>query len=159
MKQLELELELKERLLIVELPEDYTFNTYADKLTICNEINKPVALIRGKWELICKGSELTEEVAEGFVEESKYMNQDSESGWIDYKVYPDGLILNPLESFISAIEAQGYYWGENTIKEPIENDYNLGDIHSGFFHKKYNEWQEAESKTFNLSKTLIFEIL
>ena len=31
---------------------------------------------------------------------------------------------------------------------PIEENFNLGDIHSGFFHKKHKQWQVSEDKTF-----------
>lgn len=34
----------------------------------------------------------------------------------------------------------------NILKEPIESDYNLGDIHSGYFHQKCKEFRAAKDK-------------
>ncbi|KPE51013.1 hypothetical protein [Chryseobacterium indologenes] len=105
------ELQLKERLLIVEFPEngfslEKNIKAFIDSQKYINsqlDINEEL-------EMICLGSELTEEIAVDLVEESKYMDLDGNSGYVDYKVYPDGLLLNPLHSFISAVEASGYHW-------------------------------------------------
>lgn len=122
MKQLELN--LQKRLLIVEGASEIVVGQY--------ELD-----VNGRdIELICKGSELTEEIAENFVE-----------GMMD-SYY--------IDNFISAIEAQGYYWGENPIEEPIMHQLLGADDNPNSEEK---EWQEAESKTFNPEKTLIFEIL
>lgn len=51
------------------------------------------------------------------------------------------------EIFDKYAKTQGYYWGENPFNERINAGYT------------YEKWQKAESRTFNLDKTLIFKIL
>lgn len=165
MKQIELE--LKKRLLIVELPEKCEFAgiKIADKVnpTIyywnerMTKDDYPIAFpLQRKAKFICKGSELTEEIAMELVMEM-YSSNEERMMYRDYRSkYDDEVVYDALESFISSIEAQGYCWGEN----PVKRD-NIQTDDGTILNIKYNskEWQEAELKTFNLSKTLIFEIL
>ena len=130
-----LELKLKNDVLIVQPDERGNINSW-------------IALHSKQWNFICLGLELTEEIASELVEEH-YMN-----GIRSYEIYNDyrnndsRWLDNAKESFISAVESKGFYLLENPIEKPIEDDYNLGDIHSGFFRTKLNQWQEAEEKTF-----------
>lgn len=159
MKQIELE--LKERLLIVELPnKDCEFggllknrNLYFFTEKMDSE-DYPVCIpLPYDCELICKGSELTEQVAKelvnNFLEEMGHEafeyynvteNDLEENHWV-------GVAESALQSFISSIEAQGYYWGENPFNERINAGYT------------YEKWQQAESRTFNPEKSIIFKIL
>lgn len=143
MKQVELN--LHKRLLIVEFEDmDHLENVIScgkQGIRFCSDDKKLVGLI-------CKGSELTEEVAEDLVDifDLSYYVHYNGHNRRSYK-------LTALDSFISAIEAQGYYWGEN----PVIFDDNEID-----FNKRYEiriNWEKAESRTFNPEKTLIFEIL
>lgn len=69
--------------------------------------------------LICKGSDLTEDVAKGLVEGE--LQTAHMFGQVVFKLYDyNGIDLktfgwtnNTLESFNSAIESNGYHWGEN----------------------------------------------
>lgn len=164
-----IELELKERFLIVEFPKDKFDKNFFNE----SSISEAWILLRYKKnvKLICKGSELTEEIAKGLVknEISNYLVE-----WAyDYK-NEEQLNLDTfscLESFISAIEAQGYYWGENPLgKQPkiteerykSEREFMDNNPEESVFGDHYADWsmwQEAESKTFNPEKILIFEIL
>lgn len=162
MKQLTLE--LKKRLLIVEVDDNistaknikidvgvlkYDVDKYLDgssNVWICNKKE-----LSGKFELICKGDELTEEIAKELVDLHSHGTafKNYKGLWVDR-------CSNALESFISAIEAKGFWWKNN----PIERD-NIELDDGRVLNVKYNskEWQEAESKTFNPEKSLIFEIL
>ena len=102
--------------------------------------------IEGEFEYKCKGSELTEEIASELVDFWQNMAND---GFI-YENYKTNLPKkkSAVESVISAVESKEKFWLENPIEKPIEDDYNLGDIHSGFFRTKLNQWQQAEEKTF-----------
>lgn len=138
MKQLTLE--LKKRLLIVEFEDQQ----HLENVISCHKTG--IRFMSDKEEptkLICRGDELTEEIAETII----LFNEKT-------GLY-DGY-YSPLVAFISSIEAQGYYWGEN----PVKRD-NIQTDDGTILNIKYNskEWQEAESKTFNPEKTLIFEIL
>jgi len=160
MKQLELQ--LKEKLLIVEVPEhadmDCPFEILPNKgfkylvFSQCKgNIISRFKMPDGDWKFICKGSELTEEIADNLVEmgDKEPINDRFISGFKDYYTEKlDGTViyseLTSIQSFISAIEAQGWFWVKNDLTDSIL----APDI---------DEWQEAESKTFELEKTLIFK--
>ena len=144
-----LELKLKKDVLIAEIPRlaDYEFiNKECKYLKIGNEEIKINASTLDKFEFLCKGSELTEEMASELVD---YWQNMANDGFI-FENYKDNIPkkLTAKKSFISAVESKEKFWLENPIKKPIEENFNLGDIHSGFFHKKHKQWQEAEEKTF-----------
>lgn len=134
MKQIELE--LNKRLLIVE---------YQDKESteiIMSEFHL-------KLDLICKASELTEEISETLISKNDVRKLQSKMCGLKFK-----------EGLIKMIESKGYYWGENPIDKRLGFIGNVSEIDKRIaLQKQERRWQEAESKTFDLNKTLIFEIL
>ncbi|MGK6342811.1 hypothetical protein ACMGDK_11265 [Chryseobacterium sp. DT-3] len=161
MKQLELELQKK--LLIVEFED----TEHLESVISCNNIGiRFMSDNEDPAKIICKGSEFTEEVAK------ERIHQSIHTGLFAY--YVEGIPVNvycyktALESFISAIEAKGYYWGKHNVKSPIIENYgyhdniNILDTPPEWDEQCYFEdldlWQDAESRTFHLDKTLIFEI-
>lgn len=133
-----LELNLNKRLLILESDNETQARIYG--------YNKYGVL---GIKYICKGPELTEDIAKGFVcfvggPWSAYVDYNNEKNWIS----------TALQSFISAIESKGWYWG----KHPNSN---LPELNVTDFGRWYNDksTKEYESKTFNPEKCLIFEIL
>lgn len=130
MKQLELN--LQKRLIIVESDSNFTIDSSI--------------------KLICKGSDLTEEIAKGLVEPlwNNYKNYLEDNNERPVGNYARLAKQTALESFISAIEAQNHYWGKNPL-----GDYNTVIKR----HIVTGTWQEFEDKTFNPEKTLIFQIL
>ena len=136
MKKLELNLEKK--LLIVE----------SDSIMVVGQYE---ADVNGRHiELICKASELNEEIASVFVE--NFLSEMGMSAYRNYSAAEQDLAWghvanNALESFISAVESKGYYWGKNPVKAHTWEQYA----------KKWEQSKKAEQKTFNLEKTLIFE--
>lgn len=102
-----LELELKKKVLIVEIPRlaDYEFiNKECKYLKIGNEEVKLNASTLDKFEFLCKGSELTEEIASELVE-MEYSGLYKKSFYIDYD-RPSLLLKFAKESFISAVESK-----------------------------------------------------
>ena len=96
-----LELELKKYVLIVEIPRlaDYEFiNKESKYLKIGNEERKLNISTLDKLEFLCKGSELTEEIASELVEEISYKQFKNYIGFLCYN--------NAKESFISAVESK-----------------------------------------------------
>lgn len=152
-----LELEIKKKLFIVELPEGYevaglkngTFFYWDDTMT---SIDYPRSIPLHKFNRcidVWNASEITEDIAKELVQKvttTQYKNYRSVPNYFEY------LKDTALESFISAIEAKGYYWGEN----PYSNYKSYSKEHLKASEELFNE---AELKTFDLSKTLIFEIL
>lgn len=163
MKQLTLE--LKERLLIVEA-QDGKFMSLGNGKEFHSENNVVESYLTANnvrtHKLICRGSELTNEIAEQFIP-------------FNPKKHPKAFLISYtrfINAFKDVIEKHGYYWGENPIEKPTVEKYgwytaNSQEEESGWMYEegedKYyealKEWQEAELKTFNPEKTLIFKIL
>ena len=150
-----LELDLKKYVLIVDIPRlaDYEFiNRECKYLKVGNEEIKLNASTLDKFEFLCKGLELTEEIANELVEEH-YMN-----GIRSYEIYNDyrnndsRWLDNALDSFISAVENKGFHWLENPILRPINYELwaKYGDYtqYGIVLTEKCLKWQESEEKTF-----------
>ena len=105
-----LELKLKKDVLIVEIPRlaDYEFiNRECKYLKVGNEEIKLNASTLDKFEVICKGSKLTEEIASELVELTIMHltygdNKHKYRSYVNYNLGFD----NALESVISAVESK-----------------------------------------------------
>ena len=146
-----LELKLKKDVLIAEIPRlaDYEFiNKECKYLKIGNEEITLNASTLDKFEVICKGSELTEEIASELVELTIMHltygdNKHKYRSYVNYNLGFD----NALESFISAVESKEKFWLENPIgNKPMS--YNLPLYKIGNRCDNLKKWQEAEEKTF-----------
>jgi len=147
-----LELKLKKDVLIVEIPRlaDYEFiNKECKYLKVGNEEIKLNASTLDKFEFICKGSELTEEIASELVELTiMYLTYgDNKHKYRSYVNYNLGF-NNAKESFISAVESKGFFWLENPIEKPINRDKYYKSEKVDSFEILLQQWQEAEEKTF-----------
>ena len=108
-----LELKLKKYVLIVEIPRlaDYEFiNKECKYLKVGNEEVKLNASTLDKFEFLCKGSELTEEIASEFMSDFDAFNEFT----LNYEY---------LKNFIYIISTKGFHWLENPIKHP--KDYEV----------------------------------
>ena len=104
-----LELDLKKKVLIVDIPRlaDYEFiNKECKYLKVGNEEIKLNASTLDKFEFLCKGSELTEEIASELVEEHYMSGVRSYEIYNDYRYNDARWLDNALESFISAVESK-----------------------------------------------------
>ena len=150
-----LELKLKKDVLIVEIPRlaDYEFiNRECKYLKIGNEEIKLNASTLDKFEFLCKGSELTEEIASELVEEHYMSGVRSYEIYNDYRYNDARWLDDAKESFISAVESKEKFWLENPIEKPINYDLwsKYGDYtqYGKVLTEKCLKWQEAEEKTF-----------
>ena len=140
-------------MLIVEIPRlaDYEFiNKECKYLKVGNEEIKLNASTLDKFEFLCKGSELTEEIASELVEEHYMSGVRSYEIYNDYRYNDARWLDDAKESFISAIESKGFHWLKHNIKP-----FSLYDPRSktGCHDLEEEEnvtkqWQEAEEKTF-----------
>ena len=132
-----LELKLKKDVLIVEIPRlaDYEFiNRECKYLKVGNEEIKLNASTLDKFEFLCKGSDLTEEIASEFMSDFDAFNQFT----LNYEY---------LKNLIYMIANKGFYWLENPIgNKPMS--YNLPLYKIGNRCDNLKKWQEAEEKTF-----------
>ena len=149
-----LELKLKKDVLIVEIPRlaDYEFiNKECKYLKVGNEEIKLNASTLDKFEFLCKGSELTEEIASELVDET-IMYEKHKVKCYRYRSYIEGFVGfdNAKEAVISAVESKGFYWLKHNIKpfslyDPRSKT-GCHDLEEEEIVKK--QWQEAEEKTF-----------
>ena len=137
-----LELKLKKDVLIVEIPRlaDYEFiNKECKYLKVGNEEIKLNASTLDKFEFLCKGSDLTEEIASELIEKFEL---DFNKEFCVFKDYINDCnrFSKSIPSFISAVESKEKFWLENPIEKPKYYDKILT--------KNCLIWQEAEEKTF-----------
>ena len=146
-----LELKLKKYVLIVEIPRlaDYEFiNKECKYLKVGNEEIKLNASTLDKFEFLCKGSDLTEEIASELVD---YWQNMANDGFI-FENYKDNIPkkLTANDALISAVESKGFYWLKHNIKPFLLYDprskTGCHDLEEEEIVKK--QWQEAEEKTF-----------
>ena len=142
-----LELKLKKDVLIVEIPRlaDYEFiNRECKYLKVGNEEIKLNASTLDKFEFLCKGSELTEEIASELVE---YWQNMANDGFI-YENYKTNIPKKKtaVESVISAVESKSFHWLKNHIKHP--KDYEVFPDSLSLFAEQEKLHLEAEEKTF-----------
>jgi hypothetical protein len=159
-------LNLKKKLLIVELPERSQFvSVEGDELYYTapflgmseighfTKLNFPV-------KLIGKLTEITEEQFADFIS-SKWMLTTNSDNVLRYKDYM--AVFDPYnkktakESFFSYLEANGVYF-ENPL-DWEKKAYFLKDSENSWGHDDLKRWQEAEGKVLNLNTCYIFEIL
>ncbi|WP_185269230.1 hypothetical protein [Chryseobacterium indologenes] len=152
-----LEIELNKRLLIVEYDDNDPRSNIVDFKSIAMGMDN-----EEKVDFICKGSDLTEDIAKGLVESE--LQTAHMFGQVVFKLYDyNGIDIktfgwtnNALKSFISAIESKGYHWGENPVK--LQNVV-LEDGNELNVKVQSKEWIEAESRTFYPEKCIICEKL
>ena len=131
-----LELKLKKDVLIVQPDERGNINSW-------------IALHSKKWNFICLGSELTEEIASELVDET-IMYEKHKVKCYRYRSYREGFVAfdNAVESFISAVESKGFYWLKNPIDEPnkyVQKCMSFENLSNQF--KLFDEKEEKTLKT------------
>ena len=144
-----LELKLKKDVLIVEIPRlaDYEFiNRECKYLKVGKEEIKLNASTLDKFEVLCKGSELTEEIASELVEEH-YMNGiRSYEIYKDYRYNDSRWLDDAKESFISAVESKGFFWLEKECDNQFCENGKVDVGYNTFYNCQVCE--ELEEKTF-----------
>ena len=146
-----LELKLKKDVLIVEIPRlaDYEFlNRECKYLKVGNEEIKLNASTLDKFEVLCKGSELTEEIASELVKTTWIHDKKILCKYKNYNSEGNGSYFSAVKSFISAVESKSFHWLENPIKKPVNRDEYYKSEKVDSFEILLQQWQEAEEKTF-----------
>ena len=145
-----LELKLKKDVLIVD-ENDFEYYELS-KNGIYFKIEKGDRYYLGwKFEFLCKGSDLTEEIASELVDET-IMYEKHKVKCYRYRSYIEGFVAfdNAKEAIISAVESKGFHWLKHNIKpfslyDPRSKT-GCHDLEEEEIVKK--QWQEAEEKTF-----------
>ena len=135
-----LELKLKKDVLIVD----------AEGLEITQALifNKFGNYNLSYYDYICKGSELTEEIASELVEVDYSNFQSDDENYELKKNYVKDTFefMSFEESFISAVESKKFHWLENPIKHP--KDYEVFPDSLSMYAEQEKLHLEAEEKTF-----------
>lgn len=146
---------LKKELLIVELPKWYkSFNYQKPLLEVRgDEPNLVEFLSLGRYEILGKPDEIKEEDVRELVEilwnGFRNYSEDGSVGNYQRLVYKTAL-----ESFHSALESE-IYWENPHGKEEPNKSYFLDD-NGSFLRQEKKQWYEAQEKTFDKNRTLIF---
>lgn len=143
---------LKKDLLIVELPRKSDVEVFPNSIEIYNQFTGQEETIKGSYTLLGKPDEIKEEDVSEFVEQSIFTSLYGHyvSG-IDVNTY---CYKNALESFNSALESEIYWenpWGD---RMPIFVEASPSAFK--FVEKEKERWKEAQEKTFDKNRTLIF---
>ena len=139
-----LELDLKKKMLIIDENDFEYYELFKEGIYFKLE-NGDRDFIDGEFKFICKGSELTEEMARELVD---YWQNMANDGFI-FENYKDNLPkkLTANDALISAVESKKFHWLENPIgNKPMS--YNLPLYKIGDRCDNLKKWQEAEEKTF-----------
>ena len=158
-----LHLKLKKNVLIVDVPELTDYEVFKHGIYF-NLENGDRDFIEGNFTFLCKGEELTEDrIRQSNIIETKPYGSKPFFCTLDYTLKginkqgfnpgfcaPNGKQYT--NSFLSAISAQNYHRLVNSRGETKPISFEEDDM-------MVQLWKEAESKTFNPEKTLIFEIL
>ena len=141
-----LELKLKKDVLIVD-ENDFEYYELS-KNGIYFKIEKGDRYYLGwKFEFLCKGSDLTEEIASELVDET-IMYEKHKVKCYRYRSYIEGFVGfdNAKEAVISAVESKEKFWLENPMKHP--KDYEVFPDSLSLYAEQERLHFEAEEKTF-----------
>ena len=142
-----LELKLKKDVLIVDENDFDYYELFKDGIYL-KLANGDRDYIEGNFELICKGSELTEEIASELVQTTWIHDRKILCKYKNYNLEGDGSYFSAVKSLISAVESKGKFWLENPIEKPINKDEYYKSEKVDSFEILLKQWQEAEEKTF-----------
>ena len=172
MKTAEIKTLLKKELLIVELPEeyslDYTYYREDDETEIAFYLGDDCVQLKhfkGDYILLGKPDEIREDAAKELVEsnfiEFWYPNEFDGYGFDKFKNYKTAEFseVDAIESLLSALESEIYWENPMGIDEPIENfqSSTFGGEKTIIHRNPMNIlWHEAESRTFDRNRSIIF---
>ena len=134
---------LKNELLLVELPENGYYEEYRDGIEVRDFLTDEV-LTLANYTLLGSPDEIKEEDLDGIVSDfDAFQNTGEGIGFYDYK-----------KGFFDIVEKEIYWvnpWGD---RMPIFIEASPSAFK--FVEKEKERWKEAQEKTFERNRTLIF---
>lgn len=152
---------LKKEIILVELPEWFKDYSYKKPLLEVrgDEPNLVEFLSLGRYELLGSPDEIKEEDVLDLVDKDPWvLSFKSYRDYSSKKIMKYNTLITALESFHSALEKE-ILWENPYGKEPIENlqSSTFGGEKTIIYRNQMNIlWHEAESRTFDRKRTLIF---
>ena len=150
MKTLEIKGILKKDILIVELPRKSDVEIFPNSVEIYNQFTGQEESIKGFYTLLGSPDEIREEDVKALVEKTFTFYKDYNSTNRQFNF--------ALGSFNSALESE-IYWNVNPYPYPSPYDprSKTGRFeHGEELEKVEKNYNEAESRTFDRNRTLIF---
>jgi len=147
---------LKKDLLIVELPENGYYEVFKHGILFKDHLESEREFIEGSYTLLGSPDEIKDKDVKDLVGEGFNISTNKKV-FNDYKD-DCNCFKTAIESFHSALESE-IYWENPYGKEPIENlqSSTFGGEKTIIHRNPMNIlWNEAESRTFDRNKTLIF---
>jgi hypothetical protein len=156
-------LNLKKKLLLVELPEG------ADRLKVFNDESEPyISYFKGhsalrfylssKCLLIGKLTDIAEQQFLDFCD--FFTHEDEMDGTKEnvFRDYTDKTFFDTAkESFFSYLESQGIYFSNPLGEKPFVSVFDINP--DSVVRKEYYKWEEAEQKVWNKDLIYIFEVI
>ena len=146
---------LKKDLLIVELPENGYYEVFKHGILFKDHLESEREFVEGSYALLGSPDEIKEEDVKDLVEKIT-TRQYKNYGYVPH--YFQYLLSIVLESFNSALEKE-ILWENPYGKEPIENlqSSTFGGEKTIIHRNQMNIlWHEAESRTFDRNRSIIF---
>lgn len=160
MKTIEIKDVLKKGLLVVEIPEkynlDYTYYREDDETEIAFYLGDDcvqLKLFKGAYTLLGKPDEIKEKDANELVDKVMQSQHFQNYKARKEKDFAKMWCRTAKESLLSAVESEIYWSNPLGKKKDFEKEYKG---HLMFFANHVEKWYEAESRTFDKTRTLIF---
>ena len=139
---------LKKELLIVEIPEETYYEVFKHGILFKDHLESEREFIEGSYSLLGSPDEIKDEDAEKLVEKDPWvMSFKSYRDYSSKKGVKYNTLITATESLLSALEKE-ILW-ENPYAEPDK-------FIDGFDNPCYEWWHEAESRTFDRNRSIIF---
>lgn len=156
---------LKKEVLIIELPEDTQFDVLVDNplwkdgIKFLTGTEEKFHFIEGSYTLLGKPGEIREEDAKAMVERIGEGDPSYQGDWFVNYQDDETMFETATESLLSALETV-IFWENPLGKTPPIDMSTLGGSFGELYHEDYikgiENWHEAELRTFDRSRTLIF---
>ena len=152
-------LNLKRKILVIEAPEGTYFEVFEHGIYFKDHLNAERKFIEGSYTLLGSPDDLKEEDVKPLVESWESVANDGT--WI-YENYLGGRIpkkRSALESFNSALSSEIYWKNPFGKTSPVDMSALSGsfsELYREDYKKGIESWQEAETRTFDRTRTLIF---
>jgi len=141
---------LKKELLVIEDSPAIDFYEINPRMLAFNMINGSIKTFKGNYTLLGKVNEIKEEYVEDLVDNFDF------NFYVDYNHPSRGAYTSTaIESFNSALE-KNLFW-ENNVSKQLAFIGNVSEIDKQIaLQKQERRWQQAQEKTFDKNRTLIF---
>ena len=163
MKTLEIKDLLKKELLLVELPEDTQFDVlvnnplWKDGIKFLTGTDEKFHLIEGNYTLLGSPDEIKEEDVKDLVERTGLGNPSYSGEWYECYKNPDAMYSKATDSFNSALEKNIFWVNTEQYPSPYDPRSKTGRYkHGEELEKAERVWNEAQEKTFDRNRSIIF---